>query len=274
MPQRNHPARPRTRTLGLALVALAALLLGVSAALAGVEAAQLGSYELLAQTAAGTVTGTVTDTDATATAAAADADAAAGSDAATESQSDWDALVQENAETVAWLCVAGTPIDYPVVQPGDGTAASYYLHHDFWGAYSALGCPYLDARAQAAGSHLLVYGHHLSSSDAMFTSIFRAYQQEIFDAVGAATWTTPDGATVFEPVFALSVDQGYAAIQTFDFASEEALRAWLLALAGDATASAADWEERCAGATRVLTLVTCSSTHAGQRARTLLVFVA
>ena len=188
---------------------------------------------------------------------------------------DWDALRAANAETVAWLSVEGTSIDHPVVQPGEDRESDWYLTHSFWGEASAAGCPYLDARAEATGDHRLVYGHHLGLSSQMFSEIFQAYEQEVFDAVGTALWSTPEeGSCAFLPLMGLTVDQSYAQIQSFTFPSEAALRAWLRALADDASAVSGAFEGRLSSATRVLTLVTCSNVIAGQRERTLLVFSA
>lgn len=187
---------------------------------------------------------------------------------------DWGALLGINADTVAWLSVEGTSIDHPVVQPADGVDADWYLTHSFWGEPSSAGCLYLDARAGADGTHQLVCGHHLGWTDQMFSEIFQTYEQEVFDTVGQARWSTPEGGTtVYEPVMALSVDKTYAAIQQFEFEDAEALRAWLMEIEAEATARADDAETLIDGATRVLTLVTCSSVTGGQRARTLLVFV-
>lgn len=188
---------------------------------------------------------------------------------------DWDALLARNPELVAWLTVEGTAIDLPVVQPGEDTDADFYLDHDFWGGCSATGCPYLDARADADGAHLLVYGHHIGLTRQMFSELFQVYEQDGFNGIGAAVWSTPDGdVTAFTPVFAMSVDKGYEAIQTFSFEDDDELHAWLLALGEDATARAEDWEGLCMDADRVLTLVTCSNVVGGRRERTLVVFVA
>ena len=193
----------------------------------------------------------------------------------TGDERDWDALLSQNPELIAWLTVEGTSIDLPVVQPGEGTDADFYLDHDFWGGCSATGCPYLDARADADGTHLLVYGHHIGWTRQMFSELFQAYEQDEFDQVGTAAWSTPDGnVTAFTPIFAMSVDKGYEAVQTFSFEDDDELHAWLLALGEDATARAEDWEGLCMDADRVLTLVTCSNVVGGQRERTLIVFAA
>lgn len=188
---------------------------------------------------------------------------------------DWDALLQQNPETVAWLSVEGTGIDYPVVQPGEGKPSDWYLHHDFWGNPSPVGSLYLDRRADADGRHMLVFGHHMGLSGQMFSPIYDTYKQEKFAGIGAARWSTPDRGTVdFEPAMAMSVDMTYAPIQTFEFGTVDGLQSWLGELARDATAVSPDLDALTADASRVLTLVTCSSAWSGQRARTLLVFVA
>lgn len=188
---------------------------------------------------------------------------------------DWEALLAQNPECVAWLSVEGTRIDYPVVQPGAGKAPDWYLRHDFWGSPSSIGCLYLDRRAEADGRHMLVFGHHLGFSGQMFSDVYDAYGQDAFDGIGTAKWSTPGKGTVeFEPAFAMSVDMSYAPVQTFEFDTVADLQDWARGLSGDATASSADCESLIDGASRALTLCTCSSEWGGQRARTLVVFLA
>jgi len=188
---------------------------------------------------------------------------------------DWDSLLAQNPETAAWLSVDGTPIDYPVMKPAGDKPSDWYLHHDFWGNPSSIGVPYLDSRCGADGRHMLVFGHHLGLSGQMFSPIYDAYEQGRFDGIGAAHWSTPDGGTVdFEPAMAMSVDKSYEPIQTFEFDSVDALQSWLGGLSHDATAVSPELDALIGDASRALTLVTCSSAWSGQRARTLLVFVA
>lgn len=188
---------------------------------------------------------------------------------------DWDSLLSQNPEAVAWLTVEGTAIDYPVAQPGEGKEPDWYLRHDFWGNRSSAGCLYLDRRCDAEGSHMLVFGHHMGLTGKMFSPIFDAYKQAKFNTIGDAIWNTPEsGATRFKPLLAMSVDKTYAPIQSFEFADSGEFCSWLETLASDASALADNWEELAASSKRALTLVTCSSSWSGQRARTLLVFVA
>ena len=236
------------RALDAILLAVAVACVAVAAAIFAMYAGQDGAYEALSEQAA---------------------------PQSGEGGVDWDALLQQNPETVAWLSVEGTGIDYPVVQPGEGKPSDWYLHHDFWGNPSPVGSLYLDSRADADGRHMLVFGHHMGLSGQMFSPIYDTYRQEKFAGIGAAHWSTPDGGTVdFEPAMAMSVDMSYAPIQTFEFDTVDGLQSWLGELARDATAVSSDLDALTADASRVLTLVTCSSAWSGQRARTLLVFVA
>lgn len=190
---------------------------------------------------------------------------------------DWAGLLAQNPECVAWLSVDGTAIDYPVVKPGNGKAHDYYLSHGFWGSQDATGCPYLDRRCDADGIHMLVFGHRMGFSGRMFSPIWDAYEQDRFDALGDASWSTPaSGTAAFEPFCALRVPAGFEDIQVFDadLDSEGQLGDWLRGLAAQSSAKADDWEAMADSATRALTLVTCSEAWFGSPERTLLVFAA
>lgn len=108
----------------------------------------------------------------------------------------------------------------------------------------------------------------------MFTYLRDAWRQEKFDTLGDMRWSTPaEGTVSLHPAFSMSVDKSFADIQRFDFNGTVELRAWLSALSAQATAKADGCDALCAGAKRVVTLVTCSANFAGGRARTLTVFV-
>ena len=189
---------------------------------------------------------------------------------------DWDSLLAQNPEVVAWLSVGGTPIDLPVVQPTGETPEGFYLTHDLWRRWSWKGTPYLDKRADASGRNLLVFGHHLTYRPAeMFSPLHRAWRQDVFDGLGEAAWTPARGGAVrFRPLMAMSVDMDFAPVQTFDFDGDDSLREWLRLLAGSATARASGFDSLASSATRAMVLVTCSSDWVGRRERTIVVFVA
>ena len=176
-------------------------------------------------------------------------------------------------DIAAWLTVDGTDISYPIVQPDDELPRDWYLTHNVWGDWDPLGCPYLDRRSGVEGQHLLVFGHHMQGTNQMFSELSSAYEQDSFDMIRMATWTTPQGVVAeFAPLLAMNVDASYTEIQRFEFTDSDDLHAWLEELIGSATAVSPNAIAFAEHTTRVLTLVTCSEAQAGGRTRTLVVF--
>lgn len=133
---------------------------------------------------------------------------------------DWSALLHVNPDCIGWVSLPQASIDHPVVQTGDNDS---YMHRDFWGSYSLSGCPFLDYRDASAGNgaHSLVFGHHMTGTNTMFSAIFECHDQEVWDAMGlsgaAVTWSTPQGgARVYRPALGMLVREDYAPIQRFD----------------------------------------------------------
>lgn len=78
-------------------------------------------------------------------------------------------LVEENPDTIGWLKIDGTAIDYVVMHTPDDP--DKYLHIDFYGNQSNRGTLYLDAKNDIWDSeNLIIYGHHMQSS-AMFGNL-------------------------------------------------------------------------------------------------------
>lgn len=74
----------------------------------------------------------------------------------------YEKLVEQNPDTVGWIQVPNTPIDYPVVQAKDN---NYYLTHTFAKEYNAAGCPFLDHQNVVGPNGQLsqcsvIYAHH------------------------------------------------------------------------------------------------------------------
>lgn len=180
---------------------------------------------------------------------------------------------------VAWLTVAGTTISYPIAYPST-SEPDYYLDHSLWGAASSAGCPYLDARSDPNGTHLMVFGHHLAHSTVMLSELADSYQQAHFDTIGTATWQPiADGAQSgkarsFEPLCALEVPATFTPIQRVTFASRAALHDWLEELVARASARASTWKQRLEQADYVLSLITCTEGNGRSKQRTIMVFVA
>ena len=83
---------------------------------------------------------------------------------------DLEACLAQNKDFIAWLSIPGTKINYPVVR-SDNTA--YYLRHLFSGKESKLGSLFSlkSSDYRTPSKNIAIYGHHLSNSDAMFSTL-------------------------------------------------------------------------------------------------------
>ena len=99
---------------------------------------------------------------------------------------------QVNPETVCWITIPGTNIDYPVAQCEDN---DFYLHHGFDGSYNyELGCPFLDYRCQKSfqGFNSIVYAHHMTKQR-MFADIALYKDIHFIESCPLGRLTTPEG---------------------------------------------------------------------------------
>ena len=69
-------------------------------------------------------------------------------------------LFLQNSDMVGWISIAGTNINYPVMQTPN--EPNFYLKHNFEKEYSDLGTPYIQENCNIAESdNLVIYGHHI-----------------------------------------------------------------------------------------------------------------
>lgn len=82
---------------------------------------------------------------------------------------DFNELKNKNPDTVGWIKVNGTKVNYPIVQTTDN---SYYLDHSFNKARNAGGWIYADFRANFNNfeKNTIIYGHNLTNRT-MFGSL-------------------------------------------------------------------------------------------------------
>lgn len=72
---------------------------------------------------------------------------------------DFSKLLEKNSDTVGWIKVNNSKIDYPVVQSDDN---SFYLTHSFDKSYNSAGWIFADCNNKLDGSdkNIVLYGHH------------------------------------------------------------------------------------------------------------------
>lgn len=84
-------------------------------------------------------------------------------------QVDFSNLIKVNPEVVAWISVAGTNINYPVVHHTDN---EYYLNHTFNGSKNGAGWVFLDYRntTENLSKNTIIYAHNRKDGS-MFGSL-------------------------------------------------------------------------------------------------------
>jgi len=82
---------------------------------------------------------------------------------------DFNELLNKNSDTVGWIQINGTKVNYPIVQTDDN---NYYLTHAFNKSKNSGGWIYADFRADFTtfGKNTIIYGHNLSNRT-MFGSL-------------------------------------------------------------------------------------------------------
>lgn len=79
------------------------------------------------------------------------------------------ALYSENYDTMGWLKIDGTNIDYVVMYAPH--IHEKYLRNDFYGEHSTRGCLYIDEDCDVFRSdNIIIYGHNMSD-DSMFGTL-------------------------------------------------------------------------------------------------------
>lgn len=134
------------------------------------------------------------------------------------------ALYEKNPDTIGWITIDGTPVNYPVMQTPDRT--DYYLHRNFNHEQSSQGCIYVRETCDvfAPSDNVTIYGHHMKDGS-MFGSLKKFQKKSFWEEHHSIRFDTlyeRHTYTVFA-VFATSasVGQGFA-YHSFEYAEDAA----------------------------------------------------
>lgn len=90
-------------------------------------------------------------------------------------------LISKNEDTVGWIRIEGTSIDYPVVQAEDN---DYYLHHSFDRKKNSAGAIFMDDNNdpidRSRWRNIILYGHHMRDG-MMFKGLAKYLDRSFFD---------------------------------------------------------------------------------------------
>lgn len=104
-------------------------------------------------------------------------------------------LIKENNETVGWIQVPNTKINYPVVQSADN---EYYLNHNFYKSYNLAGWIFMDYRNILNNdSNIIIYGHN-RLDESMFGTLKKLLKDEYHKSNKYIFFNTKDTMSTYE----------------------------------------------------------------------------
>ena len=111
---------------------------------------------------------------------------------------DFNQLKEKNSDTVGWLRIKDTNIDYPVVKGKDN---DYYLTHNFKKNFNASGWLFADYKNKINGKdkNIVIYGHSMKNKT-MFGELSKVLRKEWYskDDNLNITFITPDKKATYK----------------------------------------------------------------------------
>lgn len=168
---------------------------------------------------------------------------------------DFDFLLGENQDTIGWIQVDGTKIDYPVLY--DTTYNLYYLNHNFKGTYTAYGSIFVlgENANDFTDFNTVVYGHNMLDGS-MFAQLHQFRKKEFFDSHGQIILYTPERKLTYQ-VFASYRSDNLDIIANNDFSTEELRKQYIDSIYAQNAVANFNPDCQIMASDRILTLSTC-----------------
>lgn len=167
---------------------------------------------------------------------------------------DFKDLLTKNKDTVGWLKVNNTNVNYSIVKTTDN---EYYLKHDFNKRYNINGWIYADYRADFRyfGTNTIIYGHNLTNRT-MFGSLVWTLKDSWYKDENNQfiKLSTPDSNTVWKIFSIYTIKPEIYYLKTY-FESDDEHLAFLNTIK---QRSIYDFKEELTTDNKILTLSTCT----------------
>lgn len=135
-------------------------------------------------------------------------------------------LQAKNPETVGWIRVPGTVINYPVMRSGEKTKEDFYLHHGTDGKYLFAGSIYMQKvnRPDFSDPVTLLYGHNMKNGS-KFAALHKFKKKDFFSENKTLYIYTPGHIYTYE-IYSVFVYDDRLIPADFDFSKLEELAAY------------------------------------------------
>ena len=176
---------------------------------------------------------------------------------------DFDALLKENEDTVAWIRFdEPAVINYPVVKSADNNE---YLRKTFTANDNKLGAIFVDMRNSNdfSDKNTFIYGHHLNVGGEMFSELLK-YENESFCKKHPNFYIyTPDGKVRTYKVFSAGVVKDTADNYKLDYATDADYEAYLKLCEESSNYKVEDVE--LTAQSQIVSLSTCTNVRDDER---------
>ena len=102
---------------------------------------------------------------------------------------DFKKLLEVNPDTIGWITVPDTKIDYVVVKPSEDKDKEYYLYRDFYGNDTKYGAIFMDYRSTLDSKNLILHGHHMQDGR-MFANLVNFTDLDVYKKTPVFTFNT------------------------------------------------------------------------------------
>lgn len=139
---------------------------------------------------------------------------------------DWGVLMAQNPDTVGWVTVPGTTVNYPVVKAPESDPQKY-LRHSFEGKRSGIGAVYLDASCTDGldSKACYVFAHNIAHGEPMFRPVADYVEQGFAEGHRTILLQTPSWKKRLE-VVAVDEVPGHERSKVTTFESDEDYRSF------------------------------------------------
>ena len=171
----------------------------------------------------------------------------------------FDKLKKTNKDTIAWISVDGTNINYPVVQTDDN---EFYLTHSFTKAYSNFGWVFMDFRNDPMNdNNTIFYGHNLVNK-ASFGSVSNIFTDSWFNSSSHSIVVLTNDKQYTYKIFSIYYSKPVVDYLQVDFFSDEEYTTWLNKLVNK---SKKNFNIDVGKDDKIITLSTCTDDNKGRK---------
>jgi sortase B len=176
---------------------------------------------------------------------------------------DFDALLEINEDTIAWVSVPGTLIDYPIVASVDNND---YLQLGFDGKWNLYGTPFMDMgnNPDFTDRNTVIYGHNMNDGT-MFAGLHKFKSEEFFQEIREIKLYTPEGMRTYE-IFAAYLTDDRNILFEKDFTDDAVWKTYIEGIFANEDANLISKQtKQISENDQILTLSTCVKDEFYQR---------